>query len=1164
MMSLLLLLACVPDPDPPVLRSVSPSWGYRGETTDIFLEGSNFFPNVVVSGVEEDVGRIEGRFEAWLDNGEIFPLDAVELDSYTAVRAEVPIDLEPGLYAIGLRTPAGLTDVLADAFQVTSTRADHLDIRAETASYAVGGYAEVTIQLYDPEGEPVPEPLDVTVTALADDDEIVLRYAESEEWTVSDGALFGDLGQDGTATFGVTAETPGNVNFVVSATSSETPVQSGSLLLTWDAGDLAGLALALPSEPFSVEAGKSFSLGVQLLDAFNNPLDNTTTDVLLYEERGCGTWESQETITGSAAIEITLESACDINRIYAYVNGTVASVTETFSVVAGDVVSYNVSTLAQSIEAGLEPQVALISAVDTYGNVAEDYSANVEVTDSTGSIEGGGGNLICGDFESGRISCFATLTIADPAVQLTVTDDRGVSGVSESFEVVPSSPNYLTVTLESTDVEAGQAFGVVVQLFDLWDNEITLDPATLPILFEDSTGTLLCTEDSPSGAGYRFLCTITQATTATTMTATVQDTTILVATAPFVVHNGPIALVDASLSESPLIAGEPVTLSVTAWDAWNNPYLYQSSGNTLVLADVTGTLSPTLLSLDSDGQGSATISITRATSNDYISFSAGGTALGLIGPFDVQANTATSFNVFTPSWVEVNASALATLYAIDAYGNTDTSYMGTVNLESQTGLCDPTATDVFTDGTATVTYTCTTAGLSDQLNATDLEGRTGTGTVFDVLNFDCDDGPTAALTLNGDTDTVVCLTEGSAEVNLDASGSAAGANGIVIYHFGDSDSNHIRAASVDPTFTYTTEGTRRVDLIAADSEACASATTGYAYIAEDGYPAGPISVTAAATSVANGASTTVTVRATDCTGDVASGETVHLWADLGTASGIPTGSGMELGLNGAGLATTTWSFDAGYETEATLHVGTNTSYGSVSVAVTGDTIRPHVLEVGPSGLTTSDVELIQVRFSEPMLIDNLTTSTVLLNSSTGTVPVESLTLDDDLTTLTVTPEAILDGTSDVFTLTLSANVRDLIGNRLDGGYLGLAGAFSTVFGAVESAPPEITACTPSADRFVPDGDDGAGEEADSVTLSLSSTDVPTWWLLEVRDPAGSLTRSYRYSGSLSTIGWDGRGNDGRIVAAGLWELSVRALDANDNLGTACTTEVELQRLVELP
>ena len=307
----------------------------------------------------------------------------------------------------------------------------------------------------------------------------------------------------------------------------------------------------------------------------------------------------------------------------------------------------------------------------------------------------------------------------------------------------------------------------------------------------------------------------------------------------------------------------------------------------------------------------------------------------------------------------------------------------------------------------------------------------------------------------------------------------------------------------------------------------------------------------------------VDVSATDCTGDVAAGQSLFFRADLGTPLLTSTGAGLELVLDSSGTGSFFWDFDTGYAGSATLMASSagGGAYGSTTVDVDGDTARPQVVAVTPAGIELGIVDSIEVTFNEPIL--NVSSSSVSLTGPDGDVDL-TCTLADDDTVLEITPNSTVDGSLGTWTLSLSGQVRDVDGNGLDGTWSGVRSAASFVFGDVSSSLPDVSSCATSVDTFRPDGDDGASEQADGVLVTPTATASPTWWWLVITDPSGERVRSLREAGTTSGATWDGRGDDGRVVESGDYRLSLWPIDSNENIGDGCDVTVTLAQNVETP
>jgi hypothetical protein len=399
---------------------------------------------------------------------------------------------------------------------------------------------------------------------------------------------------------------------------------------------------------------------------------------------------------------------------------------------------------------------------------------------------------------------------------------------------------------------------------------------------------------------------------------------------------------------------------------------------------------------------------------------------------------------------------------------------------------------------------------------------------------------------------------------VDASGSVAGGTALVVYHYGDGDGGWSRSPSNGATLGYEEPGVRDLEVVVVDGNACADAATGRVYVGtDDGTPAGPVDVEAVDAEVSAGAGTEVTLRALDCRGDVAAGEDVAVRADLGTLDADATGEGLVIGLDALGMATFTWSFPVDEDGEATLEVGTGGACGSTTVSVTGESRLPQVVEMTPAGEVQGTVSRLYVELDDLILDYDALYDAATLSGPGGVVGVD-VSIADDGRTLEIVPASTVDAGAGIWTLTLTDDVRDDDGNRLDGAWSGARGSFVGTFGDVPVDAPATDGCAADAARFVPDGDDGAGEEADEVTLAVSAASTPSFWWWRVYDDAGERVRNGRAAGTDAAIVWDGRDDDGRVVSSGEYTVRVVAVDEWDNAGEACTEAVTVAQHVEAP
>ena len=171
------------------------------------------------------------------------------------------------------------------------------------------------------------------------------------------------------------------------------------------------------------------------------------------------------------------------------------------------------------------------------------------------------------------------------------------------------------------------------------------------------------------------------------------------------------------------------------------------------------------------------------------------------------------------------------------------------------------------------------------------------------------------------------------------------------------------------------------------------------------------------------------------------------------------------------------------------------------------------------------------------------------------------------TSISLELESDADASEGTWTLTLLSDARDGAGNYLDGAHIGSASDFVLEFGGdVGSAGIDVFGCEPSTTLFRPDGDDGAGDEADNVDLAVEGLSTPDWWHLAVFDEADESIFFAKEVGlgSTVTLSWDGRRQNGKIAPNGNYRLVISGADASLNIGTECEAGVELERLIQEP
>jgi len=313
-----LTTACQPTVLEASIETVQPNWGFNGEATLVTITGEGLLPGVNARG-----GVIEGYdrdFKAYLSNGEEYALDGVRWIDQGLMEASVPPGIPVGWYGLSVTTPSGQTVSIADAYEVTDSRADHLQVATEQPSPRVNEIAIVRISLRDPAGGIVPEPLPVSIAAVGTrQNSDTYRFEIDglpEGFIESDGGVVtGQLGASGEAFIGFTTQVPDDIWITVSGDVPGRGTISSTQLISFRAGEVAELLIDLPTEGFSSRAGDAFDITLRLVDANGNTVSGTYATVALTERCAGGMLQAVETFVDDATVSIAPTKACPDNAI---------------------------------------------------------------------------------------------------------------------------------------------------------------------------------------------------------------------------------------------------------------------------------------------------------------------------------------------------------------------------------------------------------------------------------------------------------------------------------------------------------------------------------------------------------------------------------------------------------------------------------------------------------------------------------------------------------------------------------------------------------------------------------------------------------------------------------------------------------------------------------
>lgn len=1163
---------CTLAPPLPVLSSVTPDWAVDDDATQVHISGDNLLPRLDVNANGPDGNQLDGSFAVWLDpvaGGEAAALQAPRLAAAGELDVLVPAGLTLGDYDLRVVTPFGQSATLPGGFHVVDTRADALKIDLDAASFEAGSQGRFAVQVVDPSGAPLAADMEVRVTVVGDtvaDPGVAFDPLVLEDQLSGVAEISGRLGVDGVADVTFTVARPDRYTIRVEPVD-EPDVAGDDARVEVYPGEVVAVRADLPSSDFVAVAGEPFPVVFSLVDANGFVVEGASRTLAVVD--ACGAFGVVRTITGTTTLDVSATRAtgtlsCPTDQLLISGPLDLEGRSAAFQVVPGPAASLSVSASGPSVAIGDPSVVAgttlgvVVSPVDAYGNVASSSATIAAVTDLADGVE----SYSCG----ASVPRYCTVTVVRAALTdtLRVVDSDGLEGTSNRFGVVAGTPSRGAVTLPATTWRAGEVVSVGLTWEDAWGNGVA--PAVVPdgLLVRDALGDVVCAAAAEANA-WRLDCEATLVTAENRVVASLPAYGVAVESDPFAVVNGPLGVLQVEAGLGSVVAGQPLPVTVRATDAWGNAYLVQDA-IALSLVDPAGTISPDFVTLDAGGEAAFNAVLTRRGPTTVRV--AADAVVGQSSTVIVEAAAADHLTVSLPRrWVWVGESTSLTVESVDIYGNrTEDQRFASVSSESGAG---GTVNFRIANGTASPSFTWTTTDTVDRVLA-NAEGLTGASDTLMVARQCGLLGPRAQLRFNNAVTGVFCGSgpEDLVTVSGSLAGSVPGFGGALsAFGFAVDDG----AGQIGPANTSSMQisGYGRFDVtaVAVQADGCGAEATGQLFVGpDDGTPVGPIRVVAASPSVdLLGAQprTTVTIdQAQTCRQTAASNVEVFVRTDRGTLGGaISSSSGLFVGLDATGSARV--DLDASTAPEpglATVEVTalSEAALGRGTVTLTGDPSPPQVWWQEPKGPLDQEWSEITLRFSEPMDVSQFTPGRFDLVGGVArhVTQVESalggamavLHLDAPLT---VGP---------AWLLTVRSDLRDAGGNAIAGAWGAGGVAYTGLMGAA-GVVDSITSCAVNIDAFRPDGDDGAGQEADGVDLMFSSASAPAWWVVEVADAFGALVEVEYLApnGPLDAWTWDGRDSSGRVVDAGNWTLSVSAEGSFGGRSAPCSRQVELMQ-----
>ena len=582
-------------------------------------------------------------------------------------------------------------------------------------------------------------PISVTVRALDAFNNLKPGYTGKVHLTSSDpqAALPADYtftaGDNGVHTFtNVILKTAGTQTVNVMDTTMAYITGSASATVT-----AAAASRLLVLYPMEVTAGALLAFNVTAQDAYGNTaptyrgtvhLSSSDLQALLSPD-GTFTAGDNGTHQFSAAF---LTAGMQTLTATDTQTGTIVG-TETIKVDPAAAASLTVSGFPSSTTAG-DVHPVTVTARDRFGNTASGYRGTVHLTSSDPQA------VLPTDYtftaaDNGVHTLNVTLkTAGTQSITATDTATASISGTQGGIIVNPAAASTLQVSGFPSPATAGAPGAVVVAAVDAYGNVATGYTGTVHLMSSDPQASLQAdhTFTAADNGRYSFGAVLFTAGTQSLTATDIANPAITGTQSGIVVNAAAAATLVMSSFPSPTTAGDSADVTVTLYDAYGNTATGYTGTVSFFSTDPQADL-PADYTFTSADQGSHTFTVALKT--------AGTQSLGV---FDV-ANPAI---VSEQDGIEVDPAAARMLMVAgfpspvtagtpgqfvitvqDAYGNTVTTYTGTVAIFSSDPQADIPGNYTFTpddQGSHTFTATLFTAG-TQSIGAVDVRDGTISG-----------------------------------------------------------------------------------------------------------------------------------------------------------------------------------------------------------------------------------------------------------------------------------------------------------------------------------------------------------------------------------------------------------------------------------------------------
>jgi hypothetical protein len=685
---------------------LSPMYSYTGSDAGDGLVTINSSMHFAVSAVSTAQAGTAVTFTVSALNANNSPNTAyagivhfTSSDAQAVLPADATLSGGVGTFTSTLKTAGSQILIAAD----TATAA----ITGATDSITVSPAAAAQFRVTVPVNAKVGAAFNITVAALDSFNNLATAYAGTVHFSSGGGQI--QLPADatltaGSGTFHVIAKTAGTTTITATDTAATSITGTSGLI---DVGQ-THFGLIVPA---NVSAGVPFNVTVETLDQFGGFITTYNGTVHFTASGGQAQLPADAGLSnGEGTFSMTLNSAgiptiTATDTIAVSLTGTSSPIT----VAAGTGTHFAIQGMPASTTAGASFTMTVV-AQDAFGNTATGYAGIVHFTSTDNSA------VLPADFSFGvldqGVHVFSGgVTLNTSGSQTFTATDSATAAITGSASVnvtpAPAAATHFSV-IAPANITMGQPFSFTVTALGAGNATATGYTGTVHFTSTDPLSNLAADATLTGGIG-AFTATLMTAsfqTISATDTASVGITgssnTINVITEPpshFSV-TGP----------STAIAGTPLSVTVTALDAFNNAavgytgtvHFTSPDSRAILPADATLTGGSGAFSVTMKTAGGQTV-----TAVDVAASSIAGTS-NVIAVNPAEAATLEFRN--TPATTVAGTAFTTTLAALDSFGNVATNYGGTIHFTSTDGQASLPADTTLTLGEGSFSATLKSSG----------------------------------------------------------------------------------------------------------------------------------------------------------------------------------------------------------------------------------------------------------------------------------------------------------------------------------------------------------------------------------------------------------------------------------------------------------------------